>query len=90
MRAAADEDAVDVGAAEIVAQQLQRPQQVLYAVLPADLAEVDEQVLPAVAPGWIRRVDAQAAQIGNSVNGLARRRGAAGRIIGSGKGRTAT
>ena len=62
--AAPDQHAVDVVAAELVAQQLHRPDQVVHPVLLADLTEVDDQVAPALAPGRVRRVDGQALEVG--------------------------
>ena len=62
--AAADEHAVDVVAADLVAQQLHRAHQMVDAVLLADLAEVDEQVWLALAPGWVGRVDVRRSRSG--------------------------
>ena len=62
--AAPDQHAVDVVAAELVPQQLQRPDQMVHPVLLADLTEVDDQVALALAPGRVRWVDGQALEVG--------------------------
>ncbi|MEI9983998.1 MAG: hypothetical protein WDN69_12785 [Aliidongia sp.] len=56
MRAAADEDTEEIRPSQIVAQRLDRADQVVDAVLLADFAQIDQQMRLAAPIGGIRRM----------------------------------